>query len=167
MIDPDKVSTQEKPLIGYLSNSMVNEIEEQDIEISHIEVICSRKGRDLRNSMWTKLLVLFFSCNLLVGLYYCYDIPGTLNTQIMKDYDVDQPTEMLLYSVYNIPNFVMPLFGGLILDKIGIRIGMLIFIFVLVAGQAIFTFGAYQNSFAWLLVGRVIFGLGGESLCVA
>ena len=85
----------------------------------------------------------------------------------MKDYDVDQPTVMLLYSVYNIPNFVMPLFGGLILDKIGIRIGMLIFTTVIVFGQAIFTLGAYQNSFAWLLVGRVILGMGGESMSVA
>ena len=74
---------------------------------------------------------------------------------------------MLLYSVYNIPNFVMPLFGGLILDKIGIRIGLLTFGFVIIFGQAIFTLGAYQNSFAWLLVGRVINGLGGESLSVA
>ena len=79
MMDSEKVSTQEKPLIGYLSNSMVNDIESEDIEISHIEVISSRQGKDLRNSIWTRSLVLWLACNLLVGLYYNYDIPGTLN----------------------------------------------------------------------------------------
>ena len=74
---------------------------------------------------------------------------------------------MLLYSVYSLPNGILPLFGGLIIDKIGIRIGMITFSFVIVFGQAIMWFGAYDNSFAWLLVGRVIIGLGGDSLCVA
>ena len=65
------------------------------------------------------------------------------------------------------PNFFMPLLGGLILDKIGIRIGLIIFSIVLTFGSTIFALGAYQHNFAWLLAGRVINGMGSGSLSVA
>lgn len=62
-----------------LSHSNVNEYEETDIEISHIEVIASRQGKDLREVTWVKIVVLLLVCNIVIGLFYCYDIPGILN----------------------------------------------------------------------------------------
>ena len=73
----------------------------------------------------------------------------------------------MLYYVYNIPNFVLPLFGGLFLDRIGIRLGMILFTCFVTLGQGVFMYGAYQDSFAILVVARVIFGLGGECMGVA
>jgi hypothetical protein len=40
----------------------------------------------------------------------------------------------LLYSVYGLPNIVLPFFGGFILDAIGIRIGLVGFYVFLVIG---------------------------------
>jgi MFS family permease len=65
------------------------------------------------------------------------------------------------------PNMILPIFGGLFLDKIGIRSGLLLFTIVLTIGQFVFMLGGYQANFNLMLAGRVIFGLGGESMGVA
>lgn len=62
---------------------------------------------------------------------------------------------------------VLPLFGGIFIDKIGIRVGLILFTVVLTIGQLVFTIGGYKNSYAIMMLGRFIFGLGGESMTVA
>jgi len=73
----------------------------------------------------------------------------------------------MLYTVYSMPNMILPIFGGLFLDKIGIRSGLLLFTSILTIGQLVFMMGGYQANFNLMLAGRVIFGLGGESMGVA
>jgi MFS family permease len=73
----------------------------------------------------------------------------------------------LLYSVYSYPNTVLPIFGGIFLDIIGLRLGILVFSGILTLGQGVFMIGGYKKSFGIMIAGRVIFGLGGESLSVA
>ena len=61
----------------------------------------------------------------------------------------------------------MPLLGGYLVDAIGVRTGIFIFSVLVCSGQAIFAFGISIKSY-WLgLVGRFVFGMGGESLNVA
>ena len=62
---------------------------------------------------------------------------------------------------------VLPLVGGYFLDKLGIRKGLLFFTVLITFGQMIFMIGGYRQNYNLLLVGRVIFGLGGESMGVA
>jgi len=62
---------------------------------------------------------------------------------------------------------VLPIVGGLFLDKIGIRSGLLLFTAILTIGQLVFTIGGYQGDYNTLLAGRVIFGMGGECMNVA
>lgn len=50
---------------------------------------------------------------------------------------------------------------------IGLRLGILLFTSVLTLGQAVFTIGGYKKSLGIMIAGRVIFGLGGESMSVA
>lgn len=73
----------------------------------------------------------------------------------------------MLYSVYSYPNTVLPIFGGIFLDAIGLRLGIMIFTAILTLGQAIFATGGYYKSLGIMLAGRVVFGLGGESMSVA
>jgi nitrate/nitrite transporter NarK len=65
--------------------------------------------------------------------------------------------------VYSFPNIILPLIGGLIIDFLGVRVGIFIFTSLLVVGQAVFTYGGYSLSYVMLLIGRSLFGLGGES----
>jgi nitrate/nitrite transporter NarK len=56
---------------------------------------------------------------------------------------------------------VIPLLGGILIDKYGARIVLMISAMFCVLGHLIFGFGGYQNTFAVMLVGRVVFGIGG------
>lgn len=62
---------------------------------------------------------------------------------------------------------VLPIFGGIFLDRLGVRSGLIVFSAILTLGQLVFTAGAYYQNFQMMLVGRVIFGMGGESMQVA
>jgi MFS family permease len=73
----------------------------------------------------------------------------------------------MLYTVYSLPNMVLPIFGGLFLDKLGIRSGLLFFTMVLTLGQMVFMIGGYAENYNMMLAGRVIFGMGGECMSVA
>jgi MFS family permease len=61
----------------------------------------------------------------------------------------------------------LPIFGGLFLDKIGIRSGLLLFTTILTLGQFVFTMGGYMANYNVMLAGRIIFGMGGECMSVA
>jgi len=73
----------------------------------------------------------------------------------------------LLYSVYSFPNVILPLFGGMFVDKIGANYCILIFMCILSGGQAVFALGVSARNYALVLAGRTLYGFGGESLAVA
>lgn len=106
----------------------------------------------------------------MIGNYYCYDIPAALHTQ-MDDYMGNQSDFetyfSLLYTVYSVPNIVLPFFGGYFVDKWGVRPCLFLFTGFLTVGQAVFAFGLSIKSWPIMLAGRVIYGFGGESLSVA
>ena len=47
------------------------------------------------------------------------------------------------------------------------RLGLILFTVVLTIGQAVFTIGGYKASYWIMMLGRFIFGLGGECMTVA
>jgi nitrate/nitrite transporter NarK len=116
---------------------------------------------------WWRWVMLFFGCCFLLGSYFCYDNPGPIEKTMEEDLDISTLEFNLLYSVYSYPNTVLPIFGGIFLDAIGLRLGIMLFTTILTLGQAIFTVGGYYKSLGIMIAGRVVFGLGGESMSVA
>jgi len=103
-----------------------------------------------------------------MGSYFCYDIPATATSTFEDSYYDLKPLQVnLMYIVYSVPNTVLPLFGGIFLDKIGIRIGLLMFTIVLTVGQFIYMLGVCRNVYWVMLAGRVVFGMGGECMTVS
>ena len=127
-------------------------------------------GKLERSTMGRRWLVLaltsfFMGCN-----YYCYDNPAALYRPLQNAYRNEPKFEVyydLLYSVYSIPNIVLPLFGGLLVDKAGLYISLNLFSALILVGQAVFATGCSLGSLPLMLVGRFLFGLGGESISVA
>lgn len=116
-------------------------------------------------------VILFLSCWLLFGNYYAFDNPSALNLQLMDwlktDYEMWQFRLSFMYSVYSFPNLFLPLFTGALLDRWGVHRLLIIFSALVGIGQGIFAIGVQTRAFGVMLFGRVIFGLGGESLTVA
>jgi MFS family permease len=123
----------------------------------------------VKSQSWQRWLVLLFTCIMMIGNYYSYDIPAALNTQLdeylgkQSDYQI---YFSLLYTLYSVPNIFLPFFGGYFVDRLGVRLCLLVFAVFITAGQVIFAFGVSIKSWPVMFLGRIVFGFGGESLGV-
>jgi MFS family permease len=120
-------------------------------------------------STW-RWMILLLTCTMMIGNYYCYDIPAALNSQ-MDDY-MGKPDDFatlfsLLYTVYSVPNIILPFFGGYFIDRLGVRVCMLTFAMCITIGQLIFALGLSVKSWPIMFLGRIVYGFGGENLGVA
>ncbi|ORZ32212.1 hypothetical protein BCR44DRAFT_1243063 [Catenaria anguillulae PL171] len=113
------------------------------------------------------LLVILCGCILLFGEFYCYGLPAALNVPLRallgSDYSAFQWQLNLMYTVYSMPNLLMPLIGGALYDRFGARVMLLTFSLLVVLGSSLFWAGVALHSFPLLLVGRLLCGLGSES----
>lgn len=108
-------------------------------------------------------LILIFMGLAIFGSYYAYDAVSPIADYIIKGMDITRAQYGLLFSYYSLPNFIMVLLGGMLLDKIGIRKAGNLFAFLCVAGVLITAAGA---SYQVMLLGRLVYGLGSESLII-
>ena len=109
-------------------------------------------------------LVLVFVSLAMFGNYYIYDsispLADLLATQLkFSDADIG-----LLNGIYSVPNIIMVLIGGVLIDRLGTRKSTIIFAVLCLIG-AVFT--AFRGDLTTMAIGRLIFGLGAESLIVA
>ena len=139
----------------------------QDVETEGepFEGAVMKPKRDLRFTWWRWLMLLFAS-TVCFGNYFVYDNPSALQTQIENRLHIDTFEFTMLYSVYSFPNIILPLLGGFFVDYVGVRIGIVIFATLICAGQAVFALGCSAGLYWLAIVGRIIFGFGGESLTV-
>eukprot|EP00347_Sterkiella_histriomuscorum_P003991 403362165 len=113
-----------------------------------------------------KYLTLVLTSSIVLGAYFSYDNPGAIEKALEQDLDISQTQYSLLYAVYSYPNMILPIFGGIIIDVLGLRFGLLIFGFTSTLGQALTCLGGYLKNFWVILAGRMLFGLGTECLSV-
>ena len=115
------------------------------------------------------------SCITMTGVYFSFDIPAALHQQL-KDYMSTANSGdgssfsikfNLLYSVYSMPNIILPFFGGTIVDSLGAHTAVLLFAMFTLLGQILFAIGASRKSWNIMLIGRIVYGFGGESISVA
>jgi len=123
------------------------------------------------NLPYLRFTILFFACFLTFGSYYCYDNPAALQTQMEDRFDVGAKGYSALYSAYSWPNTVQVFFGGWLIDRFfGLPLGAFIFCGLVFLGQLIFAAGITIGDtpgFIVAVIGRFVFGLGGETLSVA
>jgi MFS family permease len=110
---------------------------------------------------WT---VLFFVSLALFGNYYAYDAVGPLADHLQRLLGFTDTQIGTLNAIYSFPNIVMVLIGGIVVDRLGTRFAVLLFTAVCMVG-AIVT--AISPDFYVMAAGRLIFGLGAESMIVA
>lgn len=110
---------------------------------------------------WGVLVAVSFA---MFGNYYIYDSVSPLADLLAKQLRFSDSDIGLLNAIYSFPNIVMVLIGGIIIDKLGTRISTLVFAAVCLTG-AVLT--SVSSNFAIMASGRLVFGLGAESLIVA
>jgi MFS family permease len=109
---------------------------------------------------WAVLLVMGI---VVFGAYYAFDALSPIASYIISDMGITRAQYGLLFSYYSLPNLIMVLVGGILLDKIGIRKAGNLFTALCATGVLL---TAAAPSFPIMLLGRFIFGLGAESLLI-
>ncbi|CAK74433.1 unnamed protein product (macronuclear) [Paramecium tetraurelia] len=114
-----------------------------------------------------KYVIMILGCLLMFGNNYSFDNPQALQKQLTKDLDISISNYNLLYSAFSFPNIFLTLIGGIIIDFLGVRFGIILFSAIVVVAQTIVALGGAFKIFWIMLVGRIIFGCASENLIIA
>jgi len=110
---------------------------------------------------WIVLVVISLA---MFGNYYVYDSISPL-ADVLKDQLRFSDSDIgLLNAIYSFPNIIMVLIGGIVIDRIGTKKSTFIFAALCMLGAVV----TAMTGTLWVMAaGRLIFGIGAESLIVA
>jgi MFS family permease len=115
-------------------------------------------------SRFYRWLVLIVVSLTMFGNYYVYDALSPLADVLKQQLGFSDSSIGLLQAIYSFPNIFTVLIGGVIIDRLGLRKSLMIFGVLCVAGPAITAVSGHL----WVMAtGRLVFGMGAESLVVA
>jgi MFS family permease len=98
------------------------------------------------------------------GSYFAYDSVGAIETTLIQVFHTDRAAIAGMYSAYSLAAIVAVLAAGVLIDRVGVRAASLICSTFVVAGAAIV---AAAPSLPVMYIGRILFGMGSESMIVA
>jgi MFS family permease len=119
------------------------------------------KPEPTRVFRWVVLIMISLA---MFGNYYIYDCISVLADVLKAQLNFSDSNIGLLNAIYSVPNIFMVLIGGIIIDYIGTKKATFLFSGLCLIG-AIVT--AVTGILEVMAVGRLIFGIGAESLIVA
>ncbi|KAL6231802.1 hypothetical protein BDW75DRAFT_233326 [Aspergillus navahoensis] len=100
------------------------------------------------------------------GGFFVYDIPASLSTSLSDHLSLsDRQFAYLisvLYTVYAIPNTVLPFLTGPAVQRLGERAVLLTITSSIILGQLLFALAVYTRLELGMIMGRILIGLGGE-----
>jgi MFS family permease len=110
---------------------------------------------------WSALVALSVA---LFGNYYVYDSVAPVADALQRLLGFSDAQLGTLNAIYSLPNVLMVLVGGVVVDRFGTKTATLFFALLCLAGAAL---TAASPLFPVMAAGRLLFGLGAESMIVA
>jgi MFS family permease len=110
---------------------------------------------------WAMLVLVSFA---MFGNYYVYDCIAPIADLLSKQLGFSDSNIGLLQAIYSFPNLIMVLVGGYLVDRIGARKAIFLFGSTCLLGAIVTVLSGHL---ALMATGRLIFGIGAESLIVA
>lgn len=111
-----------------------------------------------------RFTILFVVAMLIYGSYFAFDSIGAIAPELIRELGLDRATIGNLYSMYSMAAIPVVFLGGILTDRLGLRLASLLFNTLVVLGSAVV---ALSRSVSGLYFGRIIFGAGSEALIVA
>ncbi len=109
-------------------------------------------------------MVLIFLSVAMFGNYYVYDALSPLADVLKQQLGFTDSNIGLLQAIYSFPNIFTVVIGGILIDRFGLRKSLMLFGLLCLLGPAI----TASSGHLWVMAsGRLIFGMGAESLIVA
>ncbi|HNR21765.1 MAG TPA: MFS transporter [Steroidobacteraceae bacterium] len=100
----------------------------------------------------------------LFGNYYVYDSIGPLAEQLARELGYSDTQIGTLNAIYSVPNIVLVFVGGVLVDRYGPGLVTFWTALVCLAGALLTAVG---TPFAVMAAGRLLFGIGAETMIVA
>jgi MFS family permease len=99
-----------------------------------------------------------------------YDVPAALSEPLRLHLSLSKSQYSYLvsamYTAYSAPNIILPLFCGALVQRFGENRVLYATLICVVLGQLIFSLGVDSRQVWVIIFGRIILGLGGETLGV-
>ncbi|HEY8509457.1 MAG TPA: MFS transporter, partial [Steroidobacteraceae bacterium] len=100
----------------------------------------------------------------MVGNYYVYDSIAPVAELLERQLGFTDTQIGSLNAIYSVPNIFMVLIGGALVDRFGARLVTLVTTIVCLLGAIVTAFG---SEYSLMVTGRLLFGLGAETMIVA
>jgi MFS family permease len=98
------------------------------------------------------------------GNFYVYDSIGPVADLLQRQRDFSDTQIGTLNAVYNLPNIVLILLGGILVDRFGAARMLVWTGLICLVGTAL---AAWSPSFGGMTTGRLLFGIGAETFNIA
>jgi MFS family permease len=98
------------------------------------------------------------------GNYYVYDSIGPVADLLQRQRDFSDSQIGMLNAIYSLPNVVLILLGGILVDRFGAARMLVWTALICLAGTAL---TAWSPSFSGMAAGRLLFGIGAETFNIA
>jgi len=134
------------------------------ISVGRVSVLPATSMRMSIRETKMRWFILFLACTANFGVYFCLSNPQALQAPIEDTLNIQDTKFNLMHSFSNLPNTIVPFFGGAIMDMIGTRVTMVVLAGFVMIGQIITTFGGIFLNFDLMLAGRLVIGLGEATL---
>lgn len=107
--------------------------------------------------------ILTLVCCIKICLNFVFDSPAGMEDTIIETMKVDVAQYNLMYSVYMWPTVLTTFAGGVLIDRyLSLRLGVVIFVVMLLFGQLLVVIGACVGSFPTMVAARFFCGVGGD-----
>jgi MFS family permease len=116
---------------------------------------------NMNNNRGNASLVLALTAAVMVGDFYVYDSIGPVADLLQRQRNFSDTQIGLLNAIYNLPNVLLILVGGIFVDRFGAARMTLCAAAVCFVGAAV---TAFSPSFVGMAAGRLLFGVGAETL---
>ena len=113
-----------------------------------------------RGTAWVVFALL---AAVMYGNFYVYDSIGPVADLLQRQRGFNSTQIGMLNAIYNLPNVVLILVGGVLVDRYGAARVTLCTASVCLAGAAL---TAFSPSFAGMAAGRLLFGIGAETFII-
>ncbi|ORZ10781.1 major facilitator superfamily domain-containing protein [Absidia repens] len=115
----------------------------------------------LANAPWKfKLIALATALMLPVGSHFSASAISAMKATVKTQLNIDNTRYGVLSSAVSIINTIFPIAGGMFIDMFGSIWGTLAVNFAIIVGSLLTAIAAKYETFALMVVGRVIFGIG-------
>ena len=119
---------------------------------------------DVRKQPAIAWLVLLLLAVVNYGNFYVYDSIGPVADLLQRERGFSDTQIGLLNAIYSLPNVLLILVGGVLVDRFGAGPMMLVTGGIMLLGALLTASGA---DFTWMATGRLLFGIGAETNNIA